>query len=297
MRYATFEQNGAACPGVFHGRTLYALDDALSAAGLPPAGSLTGFIHAAALNDALPRALGTVDFSRLQPVENARLCAPIPCPARNVFCLGKNYTEHAIEVKETRLSNGGVPLAPIYFTKTAAPALPPEGTIDCPADLTQALDYESELAVVIGRAGKDIPAKAAEDYIFGYTILNDVSARDLQKKHEQWFRGKNLDTFCPMGPVLVGKEEIAFPPALDIRCRVNGETRQHANTAMLIFGIPTILADLSHGFTLLPGDIISTGTPAGVGAGFEPPHYLADGDVVECEIEHIGVLRNTVRRG
>lgn len=296
MRYATYLKDGTEHAGVFHGRTLYSLDDALHQVDRALAGTLQTFIGRAAEDAALVPALAAVDFARLTPVEGAPLCAPIPRPARNIFCLGKNYAAHATEVKATRLSGSGIPKAPVYFTKTAAPALTPGGIINCPLALTKALDYEAELAVVLGRAGRDIPAAEAEQYVFGYTILNDISARDLQAEHEQWFKGKNLDTFCPMGPVLVGREEFAFPPALDIRCRVNGEERQHADTSMLLFGIPAILADLSKGSTLLPGDIISTGTPAGVGAGFDPPRFLRDGDMVECEIEDIGVLKNTVRR-
>lgn len=296
MRYVTYAQHGLEYPGLLHEQTLYDLNEALGQTGQTAVPSLRALIEAAAENPKILTALQAVDFGKCAPVENATLCAPIPRPARNIFCLGKNYAAHATEVKETRLSATGIPQTPIYFTKTASPALPAEGVIDCPLELTQKLDYEAELAVVIGKAGKNIPAADAESYIFGYTILNDISARDLQAKHEQWFRGKNLDTFCPMGPVLVDKSELSFPVNVQVTCRVNGEVRQNANTSTLIFDIPAILSDLSHGYTLLPGDIISTGTPAGVGAGFDPPRFLQDGDVVECEIERIGILRNIVRR-
>lgn len=296
MRYLTYLNGGAEHPGLLHQQKIYDLNEALGRAGFPSVPSLRTLIETAAETDGIVDALVSVDFTKCSPVENAVLCAPFPRPARNVFCLGKNYAAHATEVKETRLSDTGIPKAPVYFTKTAAPALRPEGVIDCPSELTEKLDYEAELAVIIGRTGKNIAPDAAERYIFGYTILNDISARDLQVRHEQWFRGKNLDTFCPMGPVIVDKGELPFPLRLQITCRVNGETRQNANTGDLIFDIPTILSDLSHGFTLLPGDIISTGTPAGVGAGGDPPRFLQNGDTVECEIEHIGILRNTVRR-
>lgn len=296
MRYLTYLLQGKEHPGLQQGGSIYNLNEALKLAAQKPVDSLYAFIQATANDARIQLALQKVDLSKCVPITGAVLCAPIPRPARNIFCLGKNYAAHAAEVKDTRLGGVGIPNAPVYFTKTAAPALAPGGVIDCPQELTQKLDYESELALVIGKAGKNIPSEDAESYIFGYTILNDVSARDLQGRHVQWFRGKNLDTFCPMGPVLVEKSEIPFPVQVQVQCRVNGETRQHANTSMLIFDIPTILSDLSRGFTLLPGDIISTGTPAGVGAGFDPPRFLQNGDVVECEIEPIGILRNTVRR-
>lgn len=295
MRYLTYRRRGVEHAGLLHGQTIYDLNDALARLGHPPVPSLLALIEAAAETPSILDTLAAADLSMCTPVTDAELCAPIPRPKRNIFCLGKNYAAHATEVNDTRLSGTGIPRYPVYFTKTAAPALAPDGIIDCPPGLTEQLDYEAELALVIGRAGKNIPAEDAASYIFGYTVLNDVSARDLQARHEQWFRGKNLDTFCPMGPVLADQNEIPFPPRVQVTCRVNGEVRQNANTGSLLFDIPTILSDLSKGFTLLPGDIISTGTPAGVGAGFDPPRFLQDGDVVECEVEHIGMLRNTVR--
>jgi 2-keto-4-pentenoate hydratase/2-oxohepta-3-ene-1,7-dioic acid hydratase in catechol pathway len=160
--------------------------------------------------------------------------------------------------------------------------------------VTSMLDYEAELAVIIGRAGHDIDPASVPEYIFGYSILNDISARDLQKNHDQWFKGKSLDGACSMGPVIITADEIAYPPALDIECSVNGELRQKAATLDLIFGITEIISDFSRGLTLMPGDIISTGTPAGVGMGFRPFKWLKPGDVVECRIEGIGALRNRV---
>jgi 2-keto-4-pentenoate hydratase/2-oxohepta-3-ene-1,7-dioic acid hydratase in catechol pathway len=160
--------------------------------------------------------------------------------------------------------------------------------------LVERLDYEAELAVIIGKTARNVPAADAEQYIFGYTILNDVSARVLQTAHKQWYFGKSLDGFTPIGPCIVTADEICFPPALPIRTRVNGELRQDSTTDLLITGIADIIAELSSGMTLLPGTIIATGTPSGVGMGFDPPKFLKSGDVVECEIEGIGVLRNTV---
>lgn len=227
-------------------------------------------------------------------LDEIKLLAPIPYPPRNVFCLGKNYADHAQEIKMTQISDTGIPDCPIYFTKIASPAIAHGDQIRFSPQVTQQVDYEVELAVVIGKAGRDIKAQEAEDYVFGYTIANDISARDLQGAHKQWFKGKSLDTFCPMGPVLVHKSVLPMPVELNIQCRVNGELRQDSNTREMIFDIPAIISDLSRGLTLLPGDIIMTGTPSGVGMGFEPPRLLADGDIVECYIEKIGKLVNQV---
>lgn len=228
------------------------------------------------------------------PLENIKVLAPIPYPQRNVFCLGKNYAEHAKEVKMTQITGTDIPKDPIYFTKLASPAIGNEDYIKFSREVTKQVDYESELAVIIGKDGTNIMEEEAEDYIFGYTIINDVSARDLQGKHNQWFKGKSLDTFCPMGPVIVHKNEIPFPVELNIGCRVNGELRQNSNTRKLIFNIPYIISNLSKGITLKAGDIIATGTPNGVGMGFNPIKVLKHGDIVECFIEKIGVLKNKI---
>ncbi|MBB6217211.1 2-keto-4-pentenoate hydratase/2-oxohepta-3-ene-1,7-dioic acid hydratase in catechol pathway [Anaerosolibacter carboniphilus] len=224
-----------------------------------------------------------------------KIKAPIPYPRRNIFCLGKNYLDHAKEVGTVLGDQEEIPKAPIYFSKVAAPAIADGDFIDSHPGIAQKLDYEVELAVVIGKEGKNIPVEAAEEYIFGYTILNDVSERGLQKLHGQWHKGKSLDTFCPMGPYLVHKSQIPFPVELEIACHVNGELRQHSNTRNLIFDIPQIIHDLSKGMTLKPGDIIATGTPAGVGMGFKPFKFLNPGDVVTCSIEKLGTLTNQVK--
>ena len=174
-------------------------------------------------------------------------------------------------------------------------AVAPEGDIESHPGLVERLDYEAELAVIIGKTARNVKAKDAADYIFGYTVLNDVSARVLQTAHKQWYFGKSLDGFTPMGPCIVTADEIVFPPALHITARVNGELRQDSTTDLLITSIADIIEELSSGMTLLPGTIISTGTPSGVGMGFDPPKFLKPGDVVECAIEGIGTLRNTVR--
>ena len=219
------------------------------------------------------------------PADKARLEAPIPRPARNVFCLGRNYKEHAAE------RGAEAPPHPVYFTKAPECVLSPGGKIVHHA-VTKELDYEVELTAVIGTTGRDIAMEAALGYVFGYTIVNDVTARDLQKRHGQWFKGKSLDTFCPMGPVLVTADEIPDPQALSISLRVNGETRQSSHTSKMIFPVAECIAVLSQGFTLLPGDVIATGTPEGVGAALGK--FLKAGDRIEAEVEGIGVLANRV---
>ena len=228
-------------------------------------------------------------------VEKVKLCAPIPYPKRNIFCLGKNYLDHAKEVATVLGDQDETLQYPIYFSKVASPATGHGDVIEYALDVVTRLDYEVELAIIIGKEGKNISKEKAEDYIFGYTILNDVSERGLQKRHGQWHKGKSLDTFSPMGPYVVHKSVIPFPVELEISCSVNGEVRQQSNTSNLIFDIPTILSDLSKGMTLKPGDIIATGTPAGVGMGFTPFKFLNPGDIVSCTIEKIGTLTNQVK--
>ena len=244
---------------------------------------------------ALRSAVAAAERGSALALSEAELLAPIPRPRQDVVCLGMNYRAHEEEsarynadafTKETP--------AAVYFSKRVSEAGRPGGVIPRHAGLTDRLDYEAELAVVLGRAARDVKAADAAEYIFGYTVLNDVSARDLQTGHKQWYFGKSLDGFTPMGPVLVTADEIAWPPALEITCRVNGELRQESNTSLLITPIGQILEELTAGMTLLPGTIIATGTPAGVGMGFDPPRFLQSGDTVECAIEGIGVLRSTV---
>ncbi len=228
-------------------------------------------------------------------LSDVELLAPIPHPRQDVLCLGMNYRAH--EAEAARYSADAFTKetpAAVYFSKRVSEAGKPDGVIPRHAGLTDRLDYEAELAVVLGRAARDVKAADAADYIFGYTILNDVSARDLQTGHKQWYFGKSLDGFTPMGPVLVTADEIAYPPALEITSHVNGELRQQSNTALLITSIGQILEELTAGMTLLPGTIIATGTPAGAGMGFDPPKFLQSGDIVECAIEGIGTLRSTV---
>ena len=228
------------------------------------------------------------------PVSEVTLLAPIPRPRQDVICLGINYKAHADEAAGYDAAFIKERPIPIYFSKRVAEAGRPDGIIPSHPGLVERLDYEAELAVIIGKTARNVPAEKAAEYIFGYTIVNDVSARVLQTAHKQWYFGKSLDGFTPMGPCIVTADEIAFPPALPIRARVNGELRQDSTTDLLITDISHIIAELSSGMTLLPGTVIATGTPSGVGMGFDPPRFLKPGDTVECEIEGIGVLRSTV---
>ena len=230
------------------------------------------------------------------PLAEVELLAPIPRPRQDILCLGMNYKDHADEAAQYNAEafTKEKPVA-VYFSKRVSQAVAPEGDIERHAGLVERLDDEVELGVILGKAARNVKAEEAGDYIFGYTVINDVSARDVQTSHKQWYFGKSLDGFTPMGPCIVTADEIAFPPALDISSAVNGEPRQHSNTRLFLTGIPALLEELTAGMTLLPGTIIATGTPAGVGMGFDPPKFLQSGDVVECTIQGIGTIRNTVR--
>ena len=277
MKLVTFLYQGREIPGILEHDTVRPL----------PCASMQALIE----SGTVPEPAG-----EWLPLSMVTLLAPIPHPRQDIICLGINYRDHAEEA--ARFSGDAFrkerPI-PIYFSKRVAEAVPPNGWIDSHPGLVEQLDYEAELAVVIGRTAKDVPANQAGEYIFGYTILNDVSARVLQTAHKQWYFGKGLDGFTPMGPWITTADEVAFPPALAISSKVNGELRQHSNTSLLMTGIAEIIEELSSGITLLPGTIIATGTPAGVGMGFDPPKFVKSGDVVECTIEGIGTLCNTVR--
>jgi 2-keto-4-pentenoate hydratase/2-oxohepta-3-ene-1,7-dioic acid hydratase in catechol pathway len=228
-------------------------------------------------------------------LEAVKLLAPIPQPRRNVFCVGLNYFAHGEEGAAARGQKFVPPERPLFFTKTTTAINGPDGDIPVDASVSTEVDWEVELAFVIGRQGKNIPRAQAMDYVFGYTVVNDVSARDVQTLHGgQFFKGKSLDGFCPMGPWIVTRDEVPDPDNLAIRCRVNGAVKQDSTTAEFIFKIPDLVEWLSRGMTLLPGDVIATGTPSGVGFARTPPEFLKPGDVVECEVEGIGVIRNPV---
>jgi len=229
-------------------------------------------------------------------LDDVRLLAPIPNPRKNIFCVGKNYREHAREFSKSGYEAGAasgseVDDYPAVFTKPATSVVGPDEAVLMHPQVTSKVDYEGEVAIIIGRRGRDIKRADAKRFIWGYTIINDVTARDRQKNHRQWFLGKSLDTFCPMGPFIVTSDELRHNE-LSIRTWVNGELRQDGHTGDLIFDIPMLIESISAGCTLEPGDIISTGTPAGVGIGLKPPQFLKSGDVVEIEVEGIGRLRN-----
>ncbi|EKV25948.1 Fumarylacetoacetate hydrolase family protein [Caenispirillum salinarum AK4] len=233
------------------------------------------------------------------PLAEVTLDAPIPRPARNIFCVGKNYFDHAHEFAKSGFdmsaASGAVPEAPIIFSKVPESVIGPDRPILIDPDISTAIDYEAELAVIIGTGGRGIPKERALEHIFGYTIVNDVTARDIQGRHKQWLLGKSQDTFCPMGPWVVTADAVSLDDMV-VRCWVNDELRQDAPTKALIFDVPTLISTISRGITLQPGDIIATGTPAGVGIGFDPPRYLRDGDRVRIEISGIGNLGNVVAR-
>ncbi len=228
------------------------------------------------------------------PLEAVSLLAPIPRPRKNIICLGMNYAAHAIESLRARGLPEKLPEYPVFFSKALTAVNHPGAVVPLMADVSAQRDWEVELAVVIGVGGKNIPRERALSHVFGYTILNDVSARDLQTRHLQFFYSKSLDGSAPMGPWIVTADEIPNPHNLRLRLRLNGETMQDSNTGDMIFDIPACIATFSHGITLEPGDVFATGTPSGVAMGMNPPRWLRAGDVMECEIERIGVLRNEV---
>lgn len=232
------------------------------------------------------------------PLADVRLLAPIPRPRRNIFCVGKNYRAHAIELVGTGIDHASqadaVPERPVVFSKATTAVIGPDEEIDPHPGVTAELDYEGELAVIIGPGGRAIPRERAFEHVWGYTILNDITARDLQRGHQQWLLGKSLDTHCPMGPWAVTADDVDDIGALELKTTVNGELRQLATIKDLVFGVAELIETISAGTTLLPGDIIATGTPAGVGMGFDPPRYLAPGDVIEVSISGLGTLRNRV---
>jgi len=303
MRYATFSltTDPAERLGLVSGNTLFDVHALLG----PPTGAvphtLADLIRegrdswtrlAARLADALA---GGPPADAAPKADLIRWHAPIR-PAKNVICLGLNYSSHAKESAQARGREVKIPDHPVFFTKAPTSINGPYDAIEWDPSVTQQVDWEAELGVVIGVRGKNIPRAKALDHVFGYTVVNDVSARELQQRHLQWFKGKSLDTFCPMGPVVVTGDEFGNPQTKTIGLRVNGVQKQHSTTANMIFAVDVIIESLSQGMTLEPGDVIATGTPEGVGLGRTPQEFLKDGDVVETEIEGIGTLRNIIRR-
>jgi len=289
LKLVTFRHQGSRQTGVLS-------EDASTVTAVPGSRDLLSLIDnwdeaADQLADSTDSALNIADVE---------LLAPIPFPRRNIFCVGRNYVEHAKEFAnsgyDATASATAQPDYPVVFTKAPSTVIGTGADIDPHTGVTSELDYEAELGVIIGKGGRGISQADALDHVWGYTIINDVTARDLQKDHKQWFLGKSLDTHAPMGPWAVTRDEVGDGP-LDLLCTVNGETRQKATTADLIFDIPTIIETISAGITLQPGDIIATGTPVGVGIGFTPPRFLTTGDVVEISISKLGTLRNRIGEG
>lgn len=295
MKFISYIYDGKEGYGIVDENSIVPMNALLKVLGKNTPESLLDFIctYSDSLLGDLKAVLSKENIEKI-PYDRVKITAPIPHPRRNIFCLGKNYREHALEIKSLPGGKTAIPDYPIYFTKVADPCIGHMDKVIIPKEYSENIDYEVELALVIGKDGRDIPMEKAEEYIFGYTIANDITARDIQRKHVQWFKGKSLDTFTPLGPYIVHKSLIDFPVELDISCSVNGEIRQKSNTKHMIFDIPYIISDLSKGLTLRAGDIILTGTPAGVGMGFDPPRFLKAGDVVECNIEKIGTLVNIV---
>jgi 2-keto-4-pentenoate hydratase/2-oxohepta-3-ene-1,7-dioic acid hydratase in catechol pathway len=304
MRLITFDAGQGSRPGVsLDAASILDLDAALTRApalGQAPFGSLHELIgRGAAALGAVEQLLaiaagGEFDAAKV-PLAKARVLAPIPRPAKNVFCVGRNYVEHIAEGARAQRIALDLPEFPVFFSKPPTTVIGPGDAIPVQPQVSTKIDYEVELAVVIGRRGSNIKAGEAFDHIFGYTIVNDVTARDLQRRHGgQFLKGKGLDGSCPMGPAIVTPDEIADPGQLAIRLWVNGELRQDGNTRDMIFPIAELIAALSEGLTLEPGDLLATGTPSGVGYAMSEPQYLKEGDVVRCEIEGIGRLENPV---
>lgn len=292
MKLATIRHDGLAKAVLVDpaGTRCWPLEDMLGR----PVASVTSII--AELDELRPKLKPAGTGMALSSVQ---IDAPIPRPPRNILCVGKNYHEHAREFTRSGYDSSAsqasdaIPSAPIIFTKAPECVIADGADIRYPAGVSDSLDYEAELGVIIGRAGRAISKTRAYDHVCGYTIINDVTARDLQSRHKQWFLGKSLDTFCPMGPWLVTADDVD-PENLAVKCWVNDELRQDANTRDLIFDIPTLIETISAGMTLLPGDVIATGTPAGVGIGFNPPKFLRRGDRITIEIESLGRLSNRV---
>ncbi|MCI6151820.1 MAG: fumarylacetoacetate hydrolase family protein [Fusobacterium perfoetens] len=225
-------------------------------------------------------------------LEEVKILSPLKKTIHDIICSGFNYADHLKEIKK---DSSNKVMNSVYFSKRATKLLGLDDEIDGHLELDPALDYEVELAVIIGKTGKKIKKEDVENYIFGYTIINDVSARTLQGKHRQWYIGKSLDTFTCLGPVIVTKDELPMPLNLEIKSILNGEVRQHSNTNLMIRGVAELINEISQGITLEPGDIIATGTCSGVGVGFDPPKYMKSGDIIECQIEKIGTLRNKIK--
>jgi len=297
MRYATFSHgsDSTARLGIVRGDQII---DA-STLGVPSTASLLELILAGpdAWRGVAAAAGGSAgQQAKSYSSKEIRWHAPIPRPAKNVFCVGRNYAEHVNEGARARGEVAKIPQHTVFFTKAPTAVTGPFDDIVWEAAVTQQVDWEAELGVILGRGGRNIAKADALAHVFGYTVINDVSARDLQKNHFQFFKGKSLDGFCPIGPLVVTADEFGHPQNKAVICRVNGVEKQNQRTSEMLFPVDVIIENLSHGLTLDAGDIIATGTPEGVGFGRNPPEFMNDGDVMETEVEGIGVMRNVMRR-
>ncbi len=277
MRYVTFARGGQSRPGYLEGDRVVAID----------CGTLIEYIALP------PEQRPSRHLSESHALADVSLAAPVR-PHKNVFCVGRNYLEHAEEGARVAGRDLKMPEVPTFFTKAPTAIADPEQTLEFSSKVSSEYDWEAELAIVIGARVKDVPQERALDAVFGYTCFNDITARDLQRTHLQWFKGKSLDAAAPIGPWIVSADEIGDAQKLTVALRVNGIEKQHSNTAQMIFPLAILIAELSKGMTLEPGDVIATGTPAGVGFARTPPEFFKNGDVVEVEIEKIGVLRNRI---
>ena len=284
MRIATYQWNGQRHVGVVSED-----GQSLTPVNLAPGQADAGALAVIALGAPKKLPLRSESVS----LRDVKLEAPIPLPRRNIFCVGRNYHAHARELSASVFKDNSANPAswPIVFTKVPECVIGPTDDVMLPTGVSEEIDYESELAVVIGTGGRNISRATAMQHVFGYTIINDVTARDVQMRHQQWDLGKSFDTFCPMGPWIVTADELDGSRTR-VRGWVNGELRQDAQTTDLIFDIPALIETCSRGITLYPGDVIATGTAAGVGMGMKPPQYLKAGDVVRIEIDGIGMIEN-----
>ena len=285
MRYVSFsDASGTLRPGVIEG-------DSIKPFG-PEVASLDAFVKMSPAE----RKASVAKLGAAIPVKDVTLRAPLH-PQKNVFCVGRNYLAHAEEGAKALGQELKLPDVPTFFTKAPTSIADPEEALDLSSDVSPMYDWEAELAVIIGTTCKDVSRDNALANVFGYSCLNDVTARDLQRSHQQWFKGKTLDHTCPIGPWIIDAADIGDPQNLEIMLRVNGVEKQHSNTSKMIFDVKTVISSLSQGLTLEAGDVIASGTPEGVGFARTPPEFLKNGDVMEVEIEKIGILRNPLKIG
>jgi 2-keto-4-pentenoate hydratase/2-oxohepta-3-ene-1,7-dioic acid hydratase in catechol pathway len=295
MRFVTFVPGkGAPRVGLVHGGNY--LIDLTQVSGKPPFDpyDMVSLIASGAKGLAWLRKAAAKP-KRTLSLGKAKMLAPIPCPRKNVYCVGWNYVEHFEEGKQALKHTQELPAHPAFFSKPPTTVIGPYDTVPLHVGVTEKLDWEVELGAIIGKGGINIKEADAYKHVFGYTVINDVSAREIQRRHGgQWFKGKGLDGTCPMGPWIVTADEVPDPHALRLASRVNGDIKQDSNTRYMYFKIPRIIAELSAGLTLEPGDIISTGTPAGVGHARTPPEFMKAGDILETEVYGVGLLRNRI---